>query len=32
MSYDTDPVDLSGGSASYVERILRGEKPTDLPV
>jgi putative tryptophan/tyrosine transport system substrate-binding protein len=32
MSYDTDPVDLFGRSASYVDRILRGEKPTDLPV
>jgi putative tryptophan/tyrosine transport system substrate-binding protein len=32
ISYDTDPVDLFGRSASYVDRILRGDKPADLPV
>jgi putative ABC transport system substrate-binding protein len=32
MSYDTDPVDLFGRSAFYVDRILRGGKPADLPV
>jgi putative ABC transport system substrate-binding protein len=32
MSYDTDPVDLIRRSAAYVDRILRGEKPVDLPV
>ena len=32
MSYDTDPVQLFGRSATYVDRILRGDKPADLPV
>jgi putative ABC transport system substrate-binding protein len=32
MSYGTDPVDQSGQAASYVDRILRGAKPADLPV
>jgi putative tryptophan/tyrosine transport system substrate-binding protein len=32
MSYDTDPVHLFGRSATYVDRILRGDKPADLPV
>jgi putative tryptophan/tyrosine transport system substrate-binding protein len=32
MSYDTDTVDLVGRSASYVDRILKGERPGDLPV
>jgi putative ABC transport system substrate-binding protein len=32
MSYDTDHVDLFRRAASYVDRILRGEKPLDLPV
>jgi putative ABC transport system substrate-binding protein len=32
MSYDTDPVGLFARSASYVDRILRGDKPADLPV
>jgi putative ABC transport system substrate-binding protein len=32
MSYDTDVVDLYRQAASYVNRILRGEKPGDLPV
>jgi putative ABC transport system substrate-binding protein len=32
MSYDVDVVDLFRRSASYVDRILRGEKPGDLPV
>jgi putative tryptophan/tyrosine transport system substrate-binding protein len=32
LSYGPDPSDISRRSASYVERILRGEKPADLPV
>jgi putative tryptophan/tyrosine transport system substrate-binding protein len=32
LSYGPDPVDIFRRSASYVDRILRGEKPADLPV
>jgi putative ABC transport system substrate-binding protein len=32
MSYDTDFVNIFERAASYVDRILRGEKPGDLPV
>jgi putative ABC transport system substrate-binding protein len=32
MSYSTDLTDLSGQAASYVDRILHGAKPADLPV
>jgi putative tryptophan/tyrosine transport system substrate-binding protein len=32
LSYGPDPVDIFRHSASYVDRILRGEKPADLPV
>jgi putative tryptophan/tyrosine transport system substrate-binding protein len=32
MSYSTDLADTFRGAASYVDRILRGEKPVDLPV
>lgn len=32
MSYWIDIVDTHAQAASYVDRILRGEKPADLPV
>jgi putative ABC transport system substrate-binding protein len=32
LSYGPDPLDNYRGAASYVDRILRGEKPGDLPV
>jgi putative ABC transport system substrate-binding protein len=32
LSYGPDSVDNFRGAASYVDRILRGEKPGDLPV
>ncbi|HET9689275.1 MAG TPA: ABC transporter substrate-binding protein [Pseudolabrys sp.] len=32
MSYETDQVALFRLAASYVDRILRGDKPADLPV
>jgi len=32
MSYGPDPYDIFARAASYIDRILRGEKPGDLPV
>jgi ABC-type uncharacterized transport system substrate-binding protein len=32
LSYATDYVELYRQTASYVDRILRGDKPEDLPV
>jgi putative ABC transport system substrate-binding protein len=32
MSYDVDYPDLERHAATYVDRILKGVKPSDLPV
>ena len=32
MSYGTDQIEMFGQTASYIDRILRGAKPAELPV
>ena len=32
MSYGFDQLDFFATAATYIDRILRGEKPADLPV
>jgi putative ABC transport system substrate-binding protein len=32
MSYGPDNVELQRGAAEYTDRILRGERPGDLPI
>ena len=32
ISYGPDPIDEYRSAAAYLDRILRGEKPSDLPV
>jgi putative ABC transport system substrate-binding protein len=32
LSYGVDPADIFRRGATYVDRILRGAKPADLPV
>jgi putative ABC transport system substrate-binding protein len=32
MSYGTDQINMFGQTASYVDRVLHGAKPADLPV
>ena len=32
MSYAFDTIEQQRGAAAYVDRILKGEKPADLPV
>ena len=32
MSYGTDQITMFGQTASYIDRILRGANPADIPV
>jgi putative tryptophan/tyrosine transport system substrate-binding protein len=32
LSYGSDPVDPFRGAATYVDRIMRGAKPAELPI
>ena len=32
MSYGSDPIDQIRHAADYVDRVLKGEKPAELPV
>jgi putative tryptophan/tyrosine transport system substrate-binding protein len=32
MSYGVDPIDIFRGAASYIDRIMKGAKPSELPI